>query len=826
MFNRIVVAALLGSVVAVSNVAWAADGNFTADWDDVNDRVWAGPEFWTNPMEDWSVADGRLVCRGKGNRNVALLTRELTGGAFELSAKVGRADGKGKPGSVGFRVGMTDAIADYRAAALRGKGLDIGIYAKSGTLFIGKTTGGKLPDVSVLDGKGVTLTLAAVPAGDNKVKLTLTANGADGKELAKAEATAPAQRGVVALVNNHGAKDAPAFWFDDVALSGIGVKAHDDRAWGPILWTMHTVHHTHGKDGVVLKMTAQLVPMGDKDPDGAHLTFTPTEGTLKFDTYGVKVDALSCTATFRVTNWDPTKAAKYSVKYGDATYTGTIRVEPSGRPLAVAGFTGNTDYLFPNPLVAGNVAKQNPDMLFFSGDQLYEFVGGYGIVRAPTDTADDALIRRASLNYLRKLYLWGWSFGDLMRDRPTIVLPDDHDVYQGNIWGEGGLNAHGIRGHAKGGFAEHPTFVNMVIRTQCAHHPDLPDPKPMKQNINVFFGDMLYGGVSFAILEDRYFKSGPQDKVNTWTGRPDHQRDAKFDISKLDKPGLELLGKRQEKFLRGWAGDWRGAEFKCVLSQTIFCNLANYHGGGRQFIFADLDSNGWPMTGRKTALEAMRVGYAFHYAGDQHLPSITRNGIDTWNDAGFAFCVPSIAAGYPRSWLPDKEGRPVQNRPAPGLPNTGEYRDGFGNLVTVYGIGNPALTNRPGPENTGHDKSSGHGMVYFDPAKQTITMECWRLQFDADNPKKGDQFLGWPKTVHLRDNDGRKVIGHLPEMTAPAGIERPVLRVSRGGKLIYAVRLAERTVKPWLYENSLEGKYEIELGDGDKWTRANVSVRK
>ena len=27
---------------------------------------------------------------------------------------------------------------------------------------------------------------------------------------------------------------------------------------------------------------------------------------------------------------------------------------------------------------------------------------------------------------------------ELMRDRPTVSLPDDHDVYQGNLWGESG----------------------------------------------------------------------------------------------------------------------------------------------------------------------------------------------------------------------------------------------------------------------------------------------------------------------------------------------------------------------------------------------------
>jgi hypothetical protein len=341
----------------------------------------------------------------------------------------------------------------------------------------------------------------------------------------------------------------------------------------------------------------------------------------------------------------------------------------------------------------------------------------------------------------------------------------------------------------------------------------------MQQGIQVLFGPLLYGRVSFAIIADRYFKSGPEGKVNTWPGRPDHVKDKDYDVAQLDKPDLQLLGPRQESFLEQWAGDWRGADFKCVLSQTIFCNLANYHGPNRTFIFADLDSNGWPQTARNRALRLMRKGYAFHYAGDQHLPSITQNGIDTWGDAGFAFCVPSIAAGYPRSWLPDKEGRPVQNRPVAGLPNTGEYRDGLGNHVTVYGVGNPADQNRLGRENRAHDKSSGHGIVRFDSATLTITMECYRVQIDPKQLRPEDQFAGWPKTIKLGDNRGQKVSGHLPKISAPAGVTRPVLRVSDAdnGELVYALRLAERAVNPWVYA---DGKYRVEMGDPDTndWT--------
>jgi len=801
-------------LVTLAGASRAVCDDFASDFKNTPDRVWVGSHYWANPMEDWAIDDGRLTCRGGGNRNMALLTHTLTGqGAFRMSVRLGRISKTAARGSAGFRIGIRDEIDDYRAAALRGKGLDAGIASKTGSLFLGTTQGGKLPNPKSLN--DVTLVLSGKPAG-GKFALTLAAVDSKGNTKATVKATVPQARvrGLVALVNNHNSTGRAAFSFSNWTLSGAGVKTHKDRGWGPILWTMHTMHHTHGKEGVVLKMTAQLVPMSEKGPKTATLNVSTRDTAFK-----AKVDPLACNATFRITNWNPKKSAKYTVRFGDATYSGTIRVEPSGKPLVVAGFTGNQDYVFPNNRVVNNVRVQNPDVLFFSGDQIYESVGGYGIVRAPTDRADKATIRRATLNYLRKWYLLGWAFGDLMRDRPTVCLPDDHDVYQGNIWGQGGVNAHGIRNHAKGGFAEHPTFVNTVIRTQCSHHPDLPDPRPMKQGINVFFGPMLYGRVSFAIIEDRYFKSGPEDKVNTWKGRPDHMKDPKYDVSKLDKPGLQLLGKRQETFLEQWAGDWRGADFKCVLSQTIFCNLANYHGPRRQFIFADLDSNGWPQTPRKRALRILRKGYAFHYAGDQHLPSITQYGIDTWGDAGFAFCVPSIAAGYPRSWLPDKEGRPVQNRPDPKLANTGEYRDGFGNYMTVYGIGNPAEKNRRGRENRAHDKSSGHGIVRFDPEKLTITIECYRVQIDPKDPKPGGQFPGWPKTIRLKDNRGQRITGYLPEITAPEGVKRPVLRVSEAktGELVYALRLTEPRVKPWVFS---KGKYTVKLGDPttDKWT--------
>ncbi len=794
-------------LIAASFPAVAAD--FRSDFGNTHDRVWAGREYWANPMEDWRIQDGRLECiTGGSDRNVALLSHALSEkpGDFEMSVRAGiLASGDG---SLGFRIGVRDYTGEYQAAALRGTGLDVGVTT-TGQAFIGKlpaadAEGAELP-------KTMELRLTGKADGE-RVRLTLQVTDTeDGHVVDSAESTVRGEQvaGLVALVSNHQAgRRLARYWFGPWTLSGSAVEAHPERCWGPILWAMHTVSRG------VLKMTAQMPPLGAADSQKVRLEIRE-DGDWK-SLGDAPIDPDACTATFRIEPWDATRDVSYRLVYCstskdgtsvDHTWTGTVRREPTERTVVIAGFTGNTDYVFPNAPLVKNVAIHNPDVLFFSGDQIYESVGGYGIIREPAD--------RSILNYLRKWYLLGWAFGDLMRDRVTICLPDDHDVYQGNIWGQGGIDCGGIENHAKGGYAQPARMVNAVHRTQTSHHPDLYDPTPIAQGISVFYGDMLYGRISFAILADRMFKSGPEDKVNTWRGRPDHVKDTNYDVSQLDKPGLKLLGDRQLEFLEHWVADWKGADMKIALSQTIFCNLANYHGGNQEFIFADLDSNGWPQSGRNRALEALRKGFAFHLAGDQHLPSIVHHGTQDFGDAIWSLCVPSIAAGYPRSWRPDEEGRPVVHRV--NGPNTGDYLDGFRNKMTVWAIGNPEQDTRGPYENRyqlAHDKASGYGLVRMNKAEQKIGIECYRFLIDVSKPQPGDQFPGWPKTITLRDNYARKPLGYLPEVTVD-GVDNAVLQVSNEttGELVYALRLRGTTVRPWIFEDV---PHTVRLGDPDR----------
>ncbi len=869
---------MLTGVIFWSLTVLASAAEFRSDWARQHDRIWIGPEYWANPLEDWRLRDGVLECTRPGpNRNVHLLTHQLSDqpGDFELSVHIGLQDVEQGQGSVGFALGIRSELGDYRSSLIHGRpAMEAGVNV-NGLYFLGPPGEHATLQAEVPYGnEGSVLKLTGKSLGEGEYELTLTATDFQtlkprGGPLTIRVKPEGRLAGNIALVNNFappaGGGDRAAgngtrarFWFDDWQVSGSKVVEHPEQSFGPILYSMYTLSRG------VMKMTAQMPPLGPEESQSVELQVplaiaeelrrvnyslpadmqscpppakdAPQDSPLPADrpvawstiARGV-IDPLSRTAHFRIPAWPAAKDVPYRLAYRMQTvptaetgpdsrpdvteheWRGVIRRDPvEQETISVAGFTGNTDQAFPNALLVSNVQKHQPDLLFFSGDQIYENVGGYGIIREP--------VHAATLNYLRKLWLWGWAFRDLLKDRPSVVLPDDHDVYQGNIWGEGGKPVPGgIADHAQGGFVQPPDFVNAVFRTQTGHLSDPFDPTPMLQGIDCWYTDLVYGRIGFAILEDRYFKSGPEKKVNTWRGRPDHLKDPSYDLRLLDRPGLELLGRRQLEFLETWAADWRGTDLKCVLSQTIFCNLANYHGAQQEFVFADLDSNGWPQSGRNAALAALRKGFAFHLAGDQHLASIVHHGIDAFGDAGWSFCVPSIAAGYPRSWRPDAERRPVQNRPPPGVPNTGEYLDGFGNKMTVSAVGNPAEQNRRPVLELLHDKASGYGLVRFHKPTRTIEINCYRLLFDAADEQPGDQFPGWPRTIAQRDNHARRPTGYLPRLVVE-GLTTPVVQVweQQTGRLVYALRLTGPEFSPPVFS---EGEYVVRVGepDEDRW---------
>ena len=735
--------------------------NTTVSWSRTHDRVWLNPRIWANPMEDWRIRDGAAECQTTGgNRNLHLITHQWTNptGSADMRVSLQKIGGQRKDAGAGFRIGTKSELNEYRSNCFANGGINAGVL--EGKLVLGRNAGSKSIDL----GNETTLRLTARGLG-TQVELTLIAETPSGKLLDQltAKVQSKAVLGNVSLVNNFDAKlkkgQGGRYRFKDWSVTGNAFTIQESRQFGPILWSMYSLSDSRSDEGFVLKISALTGPLGKQDNQNIELQ-VKVDGDWK-SLGQAALDTDAWTATFRIPNWNEKAATPYRLLYRElktdgteeeSNWSGTIKANPAGRPLRIGALTCQNHYGFPYEPVAENIVRLDPDLIYFSGDQLYESHGGYGLIRDPAEPA--------ILNYLRKYYMFGWSFREAMRDRPTICIADDHDVFQGNIWGEDGAPMDVQTGGASsnGGYREPARMVNVVHKTNTAHHPDFHDPTPVQQGISVYYGDMVYGDVGFAILGDRQFKSGPQH-VDTGSGRADHVKDQNFQTSVLDKQGLHLLGSRQESFLKEWGKDWRGHKMKILLSQTVFAGVATHHGKYDGYLKADLDSGGWPQTPRNRAIDILRESKALHINGDQHLTTLSQYGVDKQRDSMWSFCTPAIAAGYPRWWRPDEVGMPHQKRPTHGLENTGEYLDGFGNMIYVYAVGNPEVGTKKNRYEKAHQKGSGFGVVTVDTDEKTYQIDCFRFLIDAGDGKPENQFTGWPVTIRQQENAGDNIIG-------------------------------------------------------------------
>ncbi len=536
----------------------------------------------------------------------------------------------------------------------------------------------------------------------------------------------------------------------------------------------------YAHDRGVLKLTAQLFPLM---PDEAR------EVRLEFQRDGKWTEVAKTqviypgwSAHFRIENWDARETVKYRVRHGEqAIYEGSIRKDPKDKSdIVIANMSCNSSRTTGlRPEIIEDILRHDPDLLFFAGDQTY---------RHTEHTA----------GWIE----FGLQFRDVMRDRPTICITDDHDIGQANLWGAGGKKSNRGENGDDGGYCYPIEYVNMVQRQQMWNLPDPVDPAPLDSGITVHFTHLKLGGIDFAILEDRKFKSGPMGNIPQMGNRPDHINDPAYNPKTIDLHGLELLGKRQETFLHEWGLDWTGAEMKVVLSQTAFCGAVHMHGGRNSRLLADLDCNGWPQTPRNRALKEIRRCWAVHLCGDQHLAVVTKQGVDAFGDGPYTFTSPALVNTiYGRWWHPlDEKAGPnaVPNSP---LPWTGDYHDGLGNKITMLAYANPPDVANP------EQRGDGYGIARFHKADRTITFECWPRFPKANNNK---QYPGWPITVKMEQNDGRKIVGYLPELIFK-GLQNPVVQVieEKSGEILYTVRTKSGRFQPAVYG---QGSYTTRIG--------------
>ncbi len=466
-----------------------------------------------------------------------------------------------------------------------------------------------------------------------------------------------------------------------------------------------------------LKLSAQLYPLYPEETREVRQELEE-KGAWK-EIQKQNVNDLGWSALFRITNWDDSKNTKYRIRHGqNASYEGLIRKNPDENEqisFAALSCNSNKDRGMRENYVR-NINHQNPDLIFFAGDQSYDHT-----------------------EHTAAWLKFGLQFRETFRHRPAITIPDDHDIGQGNLWGENG-KVSTSQGSPDGGYTYHPEYVKMVERCQTAHLPDPYDPTPIQQGIGVYYTNLVLGGVDFAILEDRKFKSGPEGKIPQQGPRPDHIRNPEYDPASIDLPGLKLLGDRQLAFLEDWGAKNTDA-LKVVLSQTGFCGGAHIHGQKTNRLHADLDSNGWPQTGRKKALELIQKSGAIHIAGDQHLATVIKQGIHDFGDGPWSFVVPAIVNDYySRWWWPENEMAGPNPNPNTTLPWTGDYLDGFNNKISMMAYVNPES----------HSKGGGYGLIRLNKATQEATFECWPRYVDVTKDN-AEQFEGWPMTVSFHD---------------------------------------------------------------------------
>lgn len=303
------------------------------------ERNWAGENFWLNPLQAWRQADGKLRCEvSGGDRNVIALTKELNDskGSFAMSVdfeKIGsiKAD---KPlhknlnpdGWIGFQLGLRGQFNDYRDDAIKGRGLSLGL-TQSGNLFIGDMSldsESSTSDITIPPGR---ITVSGQINTDGNYLILLKYLDVNGKFIRSLKRTVHPSWlvGMIGLTCSQSHPDtlkyhepkptftdlkdlkknvggSTNFAFSRWEISGDKISTFSDRAYGPILWTQHTLSNE------VMKMSVQMVPVGNDN----------REVVLSIDgveTQRGEIDENGRNVLFKITNWDSAKDHSYEVSY-------------------------------------------------------------------------------------------------------------------------------------------------------------------------------------------------------------------------------------------------------------------------------------------------------------------------------------------------------------------------------------------------------------------------------------------------------------------------------------------------------------------------------
>ncbi len=764
-------------------------------------RPWIGPDYWANSFQHWQLHDGWIEClalSSPGGSTCNLLTQYLKAGQLPATLEVDTQMLASGSGYSGFLVGGGGLALEPRAAALvqGAGGTNGGIFAvytaEGGCAFYNHADESNQVNYPVLlngqqsggarsVGDLVHLTLSISPVSGKGLSLKLSATDAKGKKLATATLTDVSDasvKGGIGLVSGALSGSSARFAFQNLAASGRKVVTNKARAIGPIMATVFSLAQT-GAASWTLNMNVQCLPIGASDPQALTLRYRPqgsasawTSTSADVDTTGTTYQSFpSYTANFKLSDWNASRAWEYEVLWdgGADKYAGVVPQDPgvasadlaighitctihSFRPLdqpsvAHSPITGNLlglythdniyfPYDYPTkPDVAGLLEQSNLDLLVALGDQYYE--------NCPHSPELDTAAK--GLDLLYRWCVWLWAFRGITANVPTIVLVDDHDTLQGNIWGHAGAYSPGGPGdngnYNEGGYRWSRDLINMMQRCQTGGNPQPFQSTRALNEISVYYGSFVYGKTHFAVLEDRKFKDG--DRYGELQGLPS------------DNSSLGLLGTAQDSFLTSWASfdpAWCPSTHPHVaFSQTTW---ACCHTDGAGNLNTDYDTDGFPSTSpystscRQSAIRELAAVPAVLISGDQHLAYVLRHGLSTFSDGIVQFTTPAAGSAFQR-WF---EGRPAGT----------EVTDSFGNMFTVLAVANPVVSHAAydaatgdknvfggnlgdrGYASTTDQKVDGFGLLRVMFSTAGFSFECWRHD-------GSEQYPGWPVAVAFAD---------------------------------------------------------------------------
>ncbi len=759
-------------------------------------RAYLGPELWGNRSQDWSVEAGKVVSQPDGiaipMRTAHLIAYSLEENplpftlAVELELGSDPMDGE----MAGFLIGAGAGKLHYKAAALvQGyAGLGGGILA-----LVEKTEDGLYPvfrDMGVdfetreypklearalkasgpLPNRPIRLILSGTPQDDGNYTLLLEALDRDTDEAlaqTQLEAVDPSLlRGGVALAS-HFPDVGSRHVFSDLRASEGRLERHAERLLSPIAGALYS-----NAEGV-LKVGVQIMPYGEalyknpSDREGVNAYRRPTVSLLarpagSQENYRslarpIGISLPDYHALFRIQNWDASQDWEALVVFTDERGTESshslfIRSEPAeadeikfvglscmgvmgrfatqivGDPKGhhVVGRWTPANMYFPFSNLTQSIAQKDPDIAVFQGDQIYEHM-----------PVVDGWNKGSPYNeFLYKWLIWHWAFRDIAAVRPCLLQTDDHDVYQGNIWGDGGVIA--LSGDNRdGGYIKSSSMVNLVQRVMTGHNPDAYDVGPTPAGIVNYYSRFKYGKLDIALLEDRKFKTPPSRETESGE--------------------LSLLGEGQMRMLKEWAEEKDPDKFNLVLSQTIYAGIGIRPQTGEQF--SSTDTNGWPKAERDRAVELFSKAGAFIFSGDQHLTTLAK--VYTGDEASYVhqFSTPAVGMIWWRWWYPRSDSN-----------YEGSFKDSFGNRFEMLAAANPQrrdlmgfYVNQPShlvPEElwqkgVGRERrpqlNDGFGMLRIDFLDRTVTVESWPYH-TQDVSDDSQQFPGWPQTFDFPQN--------------------------------------------------------------------------